>query len=209
MRRQMVKVGSCVLLLVGLTVGCATPPPLNLSDTPVAARKSPLSTLQPLTVALRVEDQRPPNERPHLASIFVPYKGLRPIVSSAEISSVISDALTQEFLHNGHTVLDYTTDHADVLVDVTVQRYWSQPKGNFASIDMRGFLNVSITFISPGDKVILGHSEINTAFQETLDKLSVEGEDFLIPLKGALADFIRNFSRDSKVLEALRRVQKA
>ena len=191
--------------------GCAyTTAHVSLAYVPEAAKKSPLRTIKPMVFALQVEDQRDVrgggwvgHKRSGFGAVTAEVK------SNKEVTTILHDALRNELSSNGHRVVH--TEEAeqapsDVLIHVGLNKYWSDVRIRFWDIEMIGTINADITIRSPRSNSILFSRPINSTFRESRQIATDKAYESV--LNGALAEFIRSFSRDPSILKALRQAER-
>ena len=170
--------------------------------TPESGKRSPLSTINPLAISLQVEDQRPPGEQD---SVGEPIIGLRiaKMVSDKDPTAILYNALIAEFENNGHRIVKSEDGKADAVIKIALKRYWSDRIRHYFDIEMKGTLDTDIAILNGIDQNQLVSKPFNSTYRGSFMKAFV---DFNSALKGALLEFIRSFSRDPNVLDALRSV---
>jgi uncharacterized lipoprotein YajG len=183
--------------------GCAfTTARLALDYQPAPGKKSPLSAIPPRVVALTVNDERPADERDRVGNKKNSLGMVTaPVQSTKDVSAVIFDALKLEFENNGHTVKSQS-NQPDVIVSTTVKRYWGNSSMRMFDIEMTGIIDADIVVASAQNRSAAGSRPLTTTFREG----AFMGGDgaFDSVLNKTLAEFVRNFSRDPTLLEALR-----
>lgn len=192
----------CLTTMLCLT-GCAwTPARLNLAYSPVPGKKSPLSTVKPMSIALEVQDQRDPTERDRVGDKkngwgMVTAKAL----AKKELTAVIYDALKTEFENNGHKVVDSKTEHPAVNITILLKKYWSDFNIHFWDVEMVGTVNSEVGISNPRNNSVIFSKSINGTFRESR-QIALDSA-FESVLNGALAEFVRNFSYDMGIISAL------
>jgi uncharacterized lipoprotein YajG len=202
MRRHRISPLAALLLAGVLSSGCAfTTARLTLDYQPTPGKKSPLSTIPPRVVALTVNDERPADERDRVGDKKNNLGMVTaPVQSTKDVSAVIFDALKVEFENNGHTVTT-PTNHSDVIVTATLKRYWGDTSMRF-DIQMTGIIDAEIVVTSVQNRSAAVSRPLATTFREG----AMMGGDgaFDSVLNKTLAEFVRNFSREPTLLDALR-----
>lgn len=185
--------------------GCAfSTARVDLNYAPDAAKKSPLSTLKPTTIALQVDDQRELSEQGRVGN----KKNNLGMVTAAvetkkEVTSVIYDALKHELENNNHKVIAVPKDSVtDLIIVAKLKKYWSDFVMHFFDIEMTGTIIADVSIVSPQTNTVLGQKTVNGTFTESR-QMALDGA-FESALNGALAEFIRAFSRDPTLLDAIR-----
>jgi uncharacterized lipoprotein YajG len=203
MRRHRISPLAASLLAGILASGCAfTTARLALDYQPTPGKKSPLSTIPPRVVALTVNDERPADERDRVGD---KKNGLgmvtAPVQSTKDVSAVIFDALKLEFENNGHTVKSQP-NQTDVIVTTSVKRYWGNTSMRLFDIQMTGIINAEVVVTSVQNRSAAVSRPLTTTFREG----AMMGGDgaFDSVLNKTLAEFVRNFSREPALLDALR-----
>jgi uncharacterized lipoprotein YajG len=205
MKLNLCKVIGLFVFLLLLSSGCAsTTAKVNLSYAPTS--QSPLLTLEPVRVALQVEDNRIPQEKGKVGNKVNGFGRVTASVeSNKEVTLVLQEALKNELQNNGHKVVDNRETSHDVFIKVLLIQYWSIPKVRFVDVEMRGTITGEVA-IQDGktpdvlfSKAITGTSR--ESWQVVLDRA------YESVLNGALAEFVRSFSRDPDVIRALQDIQ--
>src|SRR5688572_13029155 len=121
------------LLALFLVTGCGS---LKVTPSYSATKKGPLSTVPSKTISLRVNDQRPQEERVEVGRLYNNFGGVaRKIESVPAVTNVIRDTLKSEFEHNGHRVVD-ATQNADFQIDVDLKRFFYECKPKMWDIEV-------------------------------------------------------------------------
>ena len=185
--------------------GCAfSTARVDLNYAPDAAKKSPLSTLKPTTVGLKVDDQREFSERGKVGNKKNGFGVVTaPVQSSKEVTSVIYDALKHELENNNHKVIAMPTDSVtDLIINAKLTRYWSDFVMHFFDLEMTGTIIADVSIVSPQTNTVLSQKTVNGSFAESR-QMALDGA-YESALNGALAEFVRSFSRDPALLDAIR-----
>lgn len=190
------------LCSVSILAGCAfATAHLDLAYLPESAKKSPLSTIKPTTVGLRVEDQRELDKRDRVGDKkdnlgLVTAK----VKSNKEVTMIVHDALKNELENNGHKVVNIKELPLDLIISVRLRRYWSDARIRISDVEMIATIDTDITIHNPRNDSIVVSKPMSSTFRESW-QIALDGA-FESVLNGALAEFIRNFSRDPDVLKA-------
>ena len=192
-----------VLLVVTLS-GCAfTTANVALKYETSPERKSPLSTIPPRTVALKVDDQRPAGERNRVGDKKNGFGAVTASVQSTkDVSAVVRDALKAELENNGHTVTDGTT-RADATLVAALKRCWSDISIKFWEVVLVGTVAADVAVDGGAGGRGSSPLPVTATYEEGFQV--VTDSRFETVLNRALAEFVRNFSRDPAVLEALKK----
>lgn len=175
-----------------------------LSDT---AKKSPLVTLNAMEVALQIEDQREASDREWVGNKRNGFGMVTAKVrSNKEVTIIVRDALKNELENNGHRVADTQQAPSDVIIRVHLKKYWSDVRIHFWSVEVIGTINANVTIRNLRDDSALSSKPINSSFRKGFQ--IVTNNSYESVLNGALAEFIRSFSRDPDILKALQLVQR-
>ncbi len=195
------------LLSIVILSGCAyTTAHVDLSYLPEADKKSPLGMIKPMTFALQVEDQRPVGKRDRVGDKRGGFGQVAASVKSdKEVTMVLHDALKNELENNGHRVVDTKEAPSDVIIHLGLKKYWSDARVGW-DIEMIGRIYADITIRNPRNDSVLFSKPIYSAFRES--RQLGTGKAYESVLNGALAEFIRSFSRDPSILKALQLAQR-
>lgn len=183
--------------------GCAlTNAHIDLAFLPEPEKKSPLGTISPMQVALQIEDQRPAGERQWVGNKRNGFGMVTAWVkSNKEVTSVVYDALKNEFLINGHKVVEAKETPSDLLIHIGLKRYWSDISIHFWDVEVIGTLNADVTIRDRRKDLAFLSRPMQSAFRES--RQIVTDGAYESVLNGALAEFVRTFSRDPGLLKAL------
>ena len=194
-----------VLLVYGSILGgCAS---MDAHVTPVytvePGKKSPLSTIQPLTVAIQVEDQRNQFELDRLGNKKNGYgQNMAKVIPDKAPADILRDALRAEFEANNHKVVAPEVTQADALLKVGLKRFWSEATIHFFDIEMVSTLETDVGILNGTSQDKLSSKPLTSTFR---DSRQYAGDGaFEDSLKGALLEYVRTFSRDPAVLDALK-----
>jgi hypothetical protein len=194
-----------LMILCGIVLsGCAlTDAHVNPSYAVEAGKKSPLSTIAPLTVAIKVDEQRPyyeqdrvGNKKNNLGSITAK------VISDTPPPSILYDALKAEFEASNHKVLKMEDGQADSIVKIGLKRYWSDFAVHWFDIEMMGTLETDLAIFKDTGQEPLLTKPFNSNFRESR-QMVLDGA-FENVLRGALLEYVRSFARDPNVLDALK-----
>ena len=194
------------LFLLAALSGCAfSAAHVSPNYTPEAEKKSPLSTISPLAISILVEDQRSPDERDRVGDKKNNYGSVTAkVLSDKEPTTILYEALKAECENNAHRIIKPEDGKADALIKIGLKRYWSDFAIHFFDIEMKGMLDTDIAILNGADQNQLASKPLNGTYRESR-QMAFDGA-FEDALKGALLEFIRSFSRDPSVLEALKSV---
>ncbi|HSQ52412.1 MAG TPA: hypothetical protein VLL94_14250 [Nitrospiraceae bacterium] len=200
------KLAVLALLFSIALAGCAlTDAHVNPGFTPESGKRSPLSTITPLAISIQVEDQRSPSEQDRVGDKKNNFGSVTAKVLSDKVpTTILYDALKAEFENNSHKIVQTEDRKADALIKVGLKRYWSDFAVHFFDIEMKGTLDADIAILNGIDQNQLASKPLNGTFRESR-QIALEGA-FEGALNGALFEFMRTFSRDPNVLDALRTV---
>ncbi len=191
----------CLLALLLLVIsGCAVAV-VDLSYTPKASSKSPLTTLAPMSVAIRIVG----GDWDHVGDRKNGF-GLKiaPVKSNQKVSVIFHDAMKNEFENNGNKVVETEDAPADAVIDVNIERYWSDCIIHFFDVEMVGTINANITVLDPDNDPTtpIVSKPLTATFRES--RQIVFSSAYERVLNGALFEFMRSFSRDPEIIKALR-----
>ena len=165
--------------------------------------KSRLQTLQPMTIALLIDDLRTSEERDSVGQRRHGYGGvLAQVISDKPVTSVFYEALSAELKNSGHTVVSVPSDSNSRTIKVGVKRFWTENQMNFWDITMSG--------TAAADVVIQDQKTGTTIITRPITGTADESRQFAgeaafqDALNLALREFVRSFARDSEVIKALR-----
>jgi len=198
------------LLGAALLSGCAlTTANLNVAYKPDEGSKSPLSMIKPAVVQLVVEDKRLPQEQDRVGNKKNGFgAAMAPIKTNEQPSRILYDALKTEFTQNGHTVID-TADGSkpDLVLSVDLQRYWCDATIHFWDVEVIGTINSSLLLRTPlNDTVLLSQPQSSTV-RESRQVVTESAWESV--LNRALSEYVRSFSRDPNVLDAMKKAVEA
>ncbi|MCE7966586.1 MAG: hypothetical protein DYH04_14580 [Nitrospira sp. NTP2] len=197
----------CAILVMALFTalsGCAFPSghvrPLY---TPEPGTRSPMSTVPSSMISVEVEDERDlyvvnwlGDQKNNFGSV------LRKVLSDNDPPTIVREALTAELLNNGHKIVDTEGGNSDAIVRVTLKRYWSDMAIHAFDVEMKGSLEADIVVLVGSDKRQLVSKPINGSYRES--RQFAGDSAFESVLNGALHEFVRAFSRDPEIVDALR-----
>ncbi len=161
-------------------------------------RKSPLSQVKRMKVAIEIDDQRAAEEKDALAQIHLGFLVKGVIKSKESVPRIVADALAKEFQANGHEVTQNPSDAADVRVKVRLARFY----GTFVLVEHTVLIVSEVTLSREGrpDESVLVMGTFRRQSSRTLGKGANPEKD----INAALTDYVRNFSFEPVVLEALK-----
>jgi uncharacterized lipoprotein len=193
-------------LAVLLSSGCAlTTYEAEIGLDPETMVKSPLSTIEPLKVDLKVQDNRNPAERDKIGMKKNTYgMELAPVVARQDVTEIIREALNTEFANNGHQVLSAGDQDAQLIVEVDVNKFWSDMKIGIVDVKVQGIISTQVTIIDADSRDVLASEPIDTT--ATRSEQIGSGGAMERALVDALGEYVSNFSRDPTIIEALRMI---
>ena len=194
------------LFLIALS-GCAfSDAHVNPVFTPEPGKKSPLSTIRPLTISILVDDQRNPNERDRVGDKKNGYGSVTAkVLSDKEPTKILYEGLKAECENNAHQIVDPEGGNVDALIKIDLKRYWSDFTIHFFDIEMKGMLDTNVAILNGINQNQLASKPLNSTYRESRQYGGAGA--FESALTGALFEFIRSFARDPNVLESLRSVE--
>jgi len=186
-------------MLAALVVGCSS---VKVSPKYSATQKGPLSTLSPMTVALRVDDQRPVAERTNVGAVYNNFGGVALKVESTEdAAAVVRDALCSEFEFNGHRVVPAPQADANAEVDVALNRLFYECKPHFWDVEVLVTISTDVKVKRLPEVAPPTQTAVNSTFRKSRQFVG-RGSHLKIINRG-LAEFIRAFSLDPKIQQTL------
>ncbi|MFP6870677.1 MAG: YajG family lipoprotein, partial [Nitrospinota bacterium] len=124
------------------------------------------------------------------------------VESKKNVLNIFRDALKNEFNNNGVKVGDSKGSSSDAINRVGLKEFWSDVRIKFWEIVMIGTVDADIIIRDPKKNSEKISRSINGTFRESR-QIAVD-EAYESVLNGALAEFVRNFSRNPDILKALR-----
>ncbi len=197
--------GAEILLLCAIVLsGCVlTDAHVNPGYTVQAGKKSPLSAIAPLTVAITVDDQRPQYEQDRVGNKKNNFGNITAkVISDTPPTSILYDALKAEFEASNHKVLKMEDGQADSVVKIGLKRYWSDFAMHWFDIEMMATLETDLAIFKGTGQEPLVAKPFNSNFRESR-QIVLDGA-FEDVLRGTLLEYVRSFSRDPHVLDALK-----
>jgi len=194
----------CILCLSGcaITTGHA-----NVDYAPEDADKSPLSTLSPMTVYLKVVDKRPVGQRDRVGNKENTFgMKMAPIKLEKDATEILYDALKHEFTNNGHTVVASPDSNPDISVEVALSKMWADMKARFIDIQVTGTISTNISINDSAGGSLLEEKSLITTTKRS-EQIASSGA-VERTLNDTLSEYVRNFSRDMDILNALRSARK-
>ena len=185
-----------VLAGVALLSGCASPDG-NVKLGYLPARKSALSTLKPMVIALQVEDRRATGDRSQVGK-----RADGNIYSSKDVSQVVRDALKAELEKNGHRVAEGEAELADATVKVVLKSYFCDIISHFWNFEMSANFGAEVSVARPPGEAPRASQPLNGSHRSY--EFALRDGVYQRALNKALAEFVRALAADPKVLEALR-----
>jgi len=198
------------LVCAALMTGCSSSTlhsdlHVQLSYGALAADRTPLSELKPMTVAIRVEDQRESTERDRVGDRINAYGTiLAKIVAQPDAPAAMQKALQIQFENNGHRVAasDETNGPtADVLVVVLLKKCWSEAKMHFLDVEILGTVNAEVSISSVKNPSVTFTKSLSGTHRH--GEQVVDDLDYQEALNGALKEFVHDLSFDPAVARAL------
>lgn len=190
----------CAIVLSGCAVMDAH---VNPGYAVEAGKKSPLSTIAPLTIAITVDDQRPyyeqdrvGNKRDGLGSISAK------VISDTPPPAILYNALKAEFEAGNHTVLKMEDGQVDSVVKISLKRYWSDFAIHWFDVEVMGTLETDLAIFKGTGQEPLVAKPFSGNFRESR-QIALDSA-FENVLRGALLEYVRSFARDPHVLDALK-----
>lgn len=198
-----------VLLLAAGASGCiSTKSQLDLEYRPESGAKSPLSTIQPLVLSIRIDDHRDNNERDRVGTRFKGGLLETPITANRDVILVLTDALTKELENNGHHVRLRKEANVDSGFHFRLKRYWCCDVrllgSQLGSRHWAAMLNGDVEILNARNEHLLS-KPISGTYVRAVDAQIAEYEPML---NGVLSEFIRSLARDPGIIDALRSVQR-
>lgn len=197
---------SCLVLLLSFTLGgCAfTQANLNIVYDETKASKGPLSNLTPRQLAIgEFRDLRPERDR-------IGYKrngyGMKTadILTQKPVPEIIRDAISAEFLKNGH-IMSAKTPEIRVAGDVTT--FWFDLQINFWTVEFMGTIAIDLNLVDGAT----GAPMLTRKYQGHFNEKSLGGLEgtWERVMNAALAAMIEEMSTDLKLIDVLRTSAKA
>ena len=190
--------------------GCASPTAqVDLAYHPDTAKKSSLSEVKPLTIALQIalqiDDQRHWTERGKLG-IKKNIKGqvMAPVVSNRDVTAVIYAALKAE-LENNHYIVNSAPNgsDADFSMGVELQRYWADHLESFTRSELVGSIIANVVVVDRPGRTVFGPKTVQVTFTENRHWF-LGDRAFESILNGVLVEFVNAVTRDPILLDAIR-----
>jgi uncharacterized lipoprotein YajG len=165
--------------------------------------KSRLQTIQPMTIALLIDDLRTAEERDSVGQRRHAHGGvIAQVISHKPVTSVFYEALSAELKNSGHTVVSGSSDSNSRTIKVGVKRFWTENQMNFWDITMSGTAAADVVIEDQKTRATLVTRPITGTADESR-QFAGEGA-FQDALNLALREFVRSFARDSEIIKALR-----
>ena len=190
-----------LFLVCYLGAGCGpvTIKPVVLS--PDKVNKSPLSTITPLKIDLKVNDNRPAKERADESALM---NGKTIMMTQFKMTqdtpTMVRKALVAQLTTDGHTVTPEGAPDAQVLIQVDLNRFSSDFKSNFFGSKASAILWTQVTITNPQVK----ETPISETVNATAEQAGYPDQRLL---EDSLVKYLRDFSRDPKIIEAFKAVQ--
>lgn len=204
-----------LIVLIAILAGCRYSPMaygingagsdahVNPAYTTEAGKKSPLSTIAPMAIAIQVEDHRSQFEQDRLGNKKNGYgQNMGKVVTDKPPTEILYDVLKAEFEANNHTIIAPAAARADALLKVSLKRYWNELTLHTFDFELLATLETDIGIQRGIGQDQLMAKPLGSTFRESR-QMAHDGayED---ALRGALAEYVRGFSRDPAVLNGLR-----
>ena len=204
MRTKSCGVRELMILCAIVLSGCAlTDAHVNPGYAVEAERKSPLSTIAPLTIAIKVDDQRPEYEQDRVGNKRNSLGGITAkVITDTPPPSILFDALKAEFEAGNHKVLKMEDGQVDSVVKISLKRYWSDFAIHWFDVEVMGTLETDLAIFKDTGQEPLLTKPFNSNFRESR-QIVLDGA-FENVLRGALLEYVRSFARDPNVLDALK-----
>ncbi|MFQ5929413.1 MAG: hypothetical protein ACE5MK_06925, partial [Acidobacteriota bacterium] len=90
----------------------------------------------------------------------------------------------------------------DVIIHIGLNKYWTDTRVHFWDVEVIATVNADIALRNPRDNSTLLSTSMNSTFRES--RQIVTEKAYESALNGGLAEFIGDFSRDPRILKALR-----
>ena len=195
-----------MLVICVLMSGCA----LNTAYMNVdysAKNVSPLTTLASLKFCVVIDDQRPAGDKSIVGRKENGFgMAMAPVTLTKEVPGIFKGAFQSVFEKDGHSMSD-SPNQSDVLLTIVVKKYWSDVKINFFDIEMIGTINTTIKIQGAPNSDLLLTKDIGSTFRESR-QLALD-KNFESVLKGALAEYVYNFSRDPEIIDILKKMSES
>jgi len=170
--------------------------------------KSPLSTIQSMKIYLKIEDLRDLQERERVGvNKLKTGMNVGSVKLNQKVITICYDALKNEFINNGHQILDGTDSNPDVVIKIGLKKFWGEAWARDYGLEVIGTINAEIAVIDPQNDAELFSKPI-TATVTRKEFTMVYGRAVERVLNETLVEFIRNFSRDPGILKALSNAKK-
>jgi len=187
-----------VLVISGCTFA------VNLSHQTDSEKKSPLSGIPPKVFSLEIEDHRPSDSPEVIGYAWNGISCATPFTSNKPVTDVLYDALLNEFTQNNHEIYKNKINDCEAIIKVRIFDFFLNCRLKTGEVALISTIKVEVDIIQPPDNVILT-KPINTIFQVPFTwniKSAYENA-----LNDGLKEFIREFSFDSDIHEALRNIR--
>ncbi len=206
MRTKRCSVAELMLLCAIVLSGCALMDAhVNPGYTVEAGKKSPLSTIAPLTIAIKVDDQRPEYEQDRVGNKRNSLGGITAkVITDTPPPSILHDALKAEFEANNHKVTKVEDGQVDSVVKIGIKRYWSDFALHWFDVEVMGTLETDLAIFKGTSQEPLVAKPFNGNFRESR-QIALDSA-FENVLRGALLEYVKSFARDPQVLDALKSV---
>ena len=198
---------ACTILMTGCSsTSLHSDLHVQLSYGALPSDRTPLSELKPMTIAIRVEDQREPAERNRVGDRINAYGTvLAKIVAQPDALMAMQNAFQTQFENNGHRVEvsgETNGPTADAIVVVGMKKYWGEAKIHFFDVEMVGTVSADVSISSVKNPSVTFTKSISGTHRQGVP--IADDIDYQVALNGALKEFIHDFSFDPAIARALR-----
>lgn len=198
----MKKIASKIVLALFVLVsgGCAfTQANLNVKYDSEAARVGPLASIRPVTIDL----QEFVDKRPEKSKIGYKRNGFgqktADIVTMKPIPQIVKEALTTEFIKNGHIV---SATGNSLAISGEITSFWVEFQINFATVEFMGTVGINLNLVDAGSGAVL----YSQSYQGYYDESALGGLEgtWERVMNTALERMVRDVSTDPKLIEILK-----
>jgi uncharacterized lipoprotein YajG len=122
------------------------------------------------------------------------------------VKDIVAQAITAELMRNGHKMLGpKNLGNADVVIDITIQKYWCQTVTGFWTVNYKGRVETFVKMAMPLDSDEVFTKTYGGSYDD-IPALAGFG-----PIKGvlneALLNMIKDFTTDPELLDFLQKVK--
>lgn len=166
-------------------------------------RQGGLASIKPKTIAIRVNDERPVEERDcvlrYRASSIDP---TWVFVTKQPVPDLVREAVKKEFELNGHRVVSDPNVKPDASITVGLKRLFATVVLGARSMvaDVNADIAIARTGGSPPPDPIFVSGNFKKTYNAIFAVISADPSN---ELSGALAEFIHNLTLESRLLDAL------